>query len=254
MDRRKNLKEIIGKVPVPIDVTYITDERVGAPISQAKRNQMPMTFSIHYRGSRWDPGLTRRQARRILSTYEVQKGEPLKNARFSILGEVRDQLLPAVPGRNEGGVSPFATKLLVPPLTLLVNPEDVRYTYAKRYSEEFTGAVIPELWGDELDTFSASGRSGGFFTEKTGLTTVFRRGSFAFQNLFSLYLIYRNNGWTLDAKLRGRINTVGAVSVLYDSALYVGSFSRFTISEDATTPFWLNYSFDFTVRKTHRLK
>ena len=90
-----------------------------------------------------------------------------------------------------------------------------------------------------------------------------RNFSLSYENLLSLYLIYRNNGalWIPDYSdardaqtvKPNHMATVGSVYLYYDNVLYIGSFDSFQLSEDDTAPFTLSYSFDFTVRATFLL-
>ena len=94
-----------------------------------------------------------------------------------------------------------------------------------------------------------------------GLSRMTRNYSASYQNLLSLYLIYRNNGgiWTKDYTSQGVVQgdiftyrtnlaVVGSVYIYYDNIMYVGSFDNFSISESDDSPFSLEYNFSFTVR------
>lgn len=165
-----------------------------------------------------------------------------------------------------------------PPLQLLINPESFSVSNQKIISDgnwgrNGSGTGI-EHWGDAQDTISASGRVAGFFAQQSqgvngssgnspGLTRMARNFSMSYENLLSLYLIYRNNGalWipdNVDARdaqtvKPNMIATVGSVYIYYDSTLYIGSFDSFQLTEDDTAPFTLSYSFEFTVRATYLL-
>lgn len=145
---------------------------------------------------------------------------------------------------------------LIPPLVLLVNPSDftisarkvVNETYAKR-------GWIVEHWGEELDSISVSGRTGGFyvgnffFEKKSGLTRLNAINSAAYQNIMALYLIYKNNGYNYEKQFdRRRINTVGTIRMYYDWTTYYGSFRSFRLTEDAESPFQFSYTFEFVPR------
>lgn len=160
-----------------------------------------------------------------------------------------------------------------PPLKLLVNPESFKVSSQKIISDGNWGrngaGVGIEHWGDAQDTISVSGRVAGFYAIPTdnpangGLSRSARNFSESYQNLLSLFLIYRNNGgiWLEDfADAKGaqtvkpnNLALVGSVYIYYDSTIYIGSFDSFEISESDAAPFTLSYSFNFTVRDTFLL-
>jgi hypothetical protein len=151
-----------------------------------------------------------------------------------------------------------------PPLRMLVNPRSfaVKGTKIVQDGNWSRNGHIIEHWGDEQDKISASGRVAGFYAvdarnaNTPGLTRYARNFSMAWANLLSLYMLYKNNGGLY---LRDRISErtgghstdlslVGSIYIFYDDILYVGSFDSFNLTEDETTPFTAEYSFEFTVR------
>ena len=176
----------------------------------------------------------------------------------------------------------------VEPLTMLVNPKDLKFTMSKVNSSEFSRrGWITEQWGDNLDSISCSGVSGGFYTQEYGLTRKFMHNSANYQYLMSLFLIFQNNGveftnafniQTFAAKnqvdpkaLRSSIqentpaqepsisaevasrtyprpHTIGHILLTFDNYNFFGSFKDFSITEGAEDPFQLSYSFTFTIR------
>ena len=154
-----------------------------------------------------------------------------------------------------------------PPLRLLVNPRSFKNSLEKITSDGSWGRNGPiiEHWGEQMDKIEASGKIAAFYAldsnppgqltdNDPGLTRMVRNSSTAYQNLLSLYLIYRNNGgiWTEDfinpASTKTNLSIVGSIFIFYDNILYVGSFDNFTISESDEAPYSLEYSFSFTVR------
>ena len=143
-----------------------------------------------------------------------------------------------------------------PPLRLLVNPKQFDVKGAKIILDgnwSRRGAII-EHWGDEQDIISATGRVAAFYTRETGVTRTARQFSEAWRNLQSLYLLYKNNGGVYlqdpfdPTGKTSRLTYVGSIYIYYDGILYIGSFTNFSISEDETTPFTAEYSFEFQVR------
>lgn len=149
----------------------------------------------------------------------------------------------------------------VPPLRLLVNPKQFSVKGSKITSDgnwSRRGPVI-EHWGDEQDVLSASGKVAAFYTMEMGLSRVSRQYSQSWRNFYSLYLLYKNNGGIY---LRDpfdpsggtrRLTYVGSVYIFYDGILYIGSFNNFSITEGDTSPFSVEYSFEFNVRAAFML-
>ena len=166
-------------------------------------------------------------------------------------------------------ITALVTKILLdamantPPLQLMVAPQSFRVSGEKimgvgNYSR--TGPVI-EVWGDGQDKIEGSGKIAGFYAidmtngNGPGLNRTARAFSQSYQNLMSLYLLYRNNaGIYLGDFSQGNpdrfnyLSIVGSIYIYYDGVLYIGSFDSFNISEADATPFTLEYTFSFTVR------
>jgi len=163
-----------------------------------------------------------------------------------------------------------------PPLRLLVNPSSFKISSEKIVSDgNWTrNGPIVEHWGENQDKIEASGKVAAFFAidaaspnpnaegQSPGLTRGARQYSASYQNFLSLYLLYRNNAnlYTTgqdnsDSKTNflNRLSLVGSMYVYYDNTLYVGSFDNFNITESETSPYTLEYNFQFTVRATFLL-
>ena len=158
-------------------------------------------------------------------------------------------------------------KLLnTPSLTLLVNPERLSVTYAKRqqYQDRNRYNYIFQSWGEEQVRLSISGKAAGFvvgsqgigdvdvslFPSGTGAVNVSRtegvsgyqwaskQESAAWQNFMSLFQFYRNNGYIYDtvnkdvSSQRGSEAHlfIGTVEISYDQWVYVGNFENFQYS------------------------
>jgi len=149
-----------------------------------------------------------------------------------------------------------------PPLRLLVNPDKFGVKGEKIVADgnwSRNGPIV-EHWGDNQDTISGSGKLAGFFAMDTknasapGLTRYARNLSESWQNLQSLFLLYKNNGAIYLPEILGstggpqNLSMLGSIYIYYDNILYIGSFSSFNLSEEDTKPFTANYSFEFTVR------
>jgi murein DD-endopeptidase MepM/ murein hydrolase activator NlpD len=155
-----------------------------------------------------------------------------------------------------------------PPLRMLVNPQSFQVTAEKLIADGNWGrnGPIVEHWGDNQDKIEASGKVAAFFAQDAnnptgpGLSRTARQFSKSYQNLLSLWLIYKNNGgiWFPDPLVPGNsraknLSVVGSIYLYYDKILYIGSFDSFTLTETDSAPFTLEYSFSFTVRSWYLL-
>ncbi len=154
-----------------------------------------------------------------------------------------------------------------PPLRLLVNPQSFSVKGEKIVSDSGwsrNGATIIEHWGNAQEKISASGKVAGFYAIDAsngvgpGITRMARNASQAWQNFQSLQLFYANNGGihTTDATsstLARNLTMVGSIYIYYDSIMYIGSFDSFTVTESDTSPYTVDYSFEFTVRSAFLL-
>jgi len=150
-----------------------------------------------------------------------------------------------------------------PPLRLLINPQSFRVAADKLISDGNWGRTghIIEHWGENQDRIEGSGKVAAFFSldahegNSPGLTRTARQFSASYQNLLSLWLIYKNNGGIYfpdplvpSGSKAKNLSVVGSVYLYYDGILYVGSFDNFTLDETEENPFTLEYSFSFVVR------
>lgn len=144
----------------------------------------------------------------------------------------------------------FNPTSLFPTLYMHINPTSMGTGYQKKIHryQTFT-AQVEEHYGDELDTISCSGSTGGFILEEFGLTTAERSYSkpyFKFQDVLD---VYRNNGAIYDAT--GQIIKKGQVVMYYDPGTYYGFFEIFNYAEDALSPFRFTFDFVFKVEKSY---
>lgn len=154
-----------------------------------------------------------------------------------------------------------------PPLRLLVNPQSFRVSAEKLIASGGWGRNGPiiEHWGENQDKIEGSGKIAAYYSMEAnkpngGLTRAGRQFSTSYQNLLSLFLIYKNNGgvWfpdpLLPSNVRGNnLSVIGSVYLYYDNILYIGSFDSLNLSETDGAPFTLEYTFSFTVRAWYLL-
>jgi hypothetical protein len=163
-----------------------------------------------------------------------------------------------------------------PPLRLLVNPTSFKNGLEKILNDGNWGrnGPIVEHWGEQQDKLEASGKVAAFYSldavggpnqegdagNGPGLGRTARQFSASYQNLLSLWLIYKNNGGIWLSDLTEAVSTkpkslylLGSVYIYYDDILYIGSFDSFNLNEEEGVPFSLTYDFSFTVRASFLL-
>lgn len=154
-----------------------------------------------------------------------------------------------------------------PPLRMLVNPQSLSFRDSKITSDGNWGREGPiiEHWGDDQTKLSASGKVAAFYSMDVanasgpGLTRNSRNFSQSWQNFQALYLLYRNNGgvYLPDAasstERQKNLSLIGSMYIYYDNALHIGSFDNFNITETDSSPFTVEYSFDFSIRASFML-
>ena len=153
--------------------------------------------------------------------------------------------------------------LQTPPLTLLVNPNEMTTTYGKvqNYSDRSREGFIYQGWGESQPTISFSGTTGGFvaaanpngafpgITETSsvsGLQFASKRDSAAFQNFIALYQFYRNNGYIYDTVGKTEAHLmIGAIAIDYDQFTYVGHIESFEFSYQENMQHRIEWSMEF---------
>lgn len=161
--------------------------------------------------------------------------------------------------------------IATPPLTLLVNPEEMSINYTKKqvYQDRSRFNYIFQSWGEEQPRLSFSGFSAGFVagsdgnvvdfgdvelggvetTSVSGYQWASKRESAAWQNLMNLFTIYRNNGYIFNQLDRSEAHLfIGNVQIQYDQFVYLGQFENFNYSySEMKQHGGIPFSFDFTV-------
>jgi hypothetical protein len=163
--------------------------------------------------------------------------------------------------------------LATPPLTLLINPEQLQIQYTKKqiYQDRNRFNYIFQSWGEEQVRLSVTGKSAGFVVGAVGGAGTFEKthqgitptetdepsgyqyaskwDSAAWQNLMGLFAFYRNNGYIYDN--RGQPSSeahlfIGNIEITYDQWVYVGNFENFRYSyAEGKQHGAVEFSFDF---------
>lgn len=149
------------------------------------------------------------------------------------------------------------------PLVLLINPTTLEIKFTPKVMEQrvrWTGLgnaspYIFQVHHDELDVLTASGRSAMFMIEDVGLSRIQRKDSYAYKQIEDLVSLYRNNGVNRNKKANSStrpcaIDSVGRVKISYNEFMYTGHFSSLSITENDSSPFNVDFSFEFRVFNT----
>jgi len=150
------------------------------------------------------------------------------------------------------------------PLVLLINPTTLEIKFTPKIMEQrvrWTGfgrnpAYVFQAHHDELDVLTASGRSAMFMIDDKGLTRERRSETYGFNNIERLVMFYRNNGVNRNKKPDSSvvgpcaIDSVGKVIITFNEFMYKGYFSSFSVAENDSSPFNVDFNFEFKVFNT----
>lgn len=164
--------------------------------------------------------------------------------------------------------------LEAPPLTLLVNPNNMAISYmnVQGYATRTRDGYLFERWGEDQATISFSGSTGAFIagvanapgtnptlpqasgktTSPSGVQFASKRDSASWQNLMSLFQFYKSNGYIYDTLKGSEAHYfAGAVAIDYDQWTYVGHIESFNYSYDSTKPHHIDWSMEFKVDRMY---
>lgn len=147
--------------------------------------------------------------------------------------------------------SPFSrTRVLLPhSLVLHVNPSSLEEAYVQKVERFQTrGGWVEQHWGQDLTEMSAEASTGAFMNIYTGLSSVLRQRTIAWDRYRDLHDLYLNNGSVYDPF--GNIVLQGQVMILYDRGTYIGTFRTFEVEETDDSPFAFRINWTFKVEHT----
>lgn len=147
--------------------------------------------------------------------------------------------------------SPFDhTKALLPhALVMHVNPSSLSETHTKKVERIQTrGGWVEQHWPDELSEISGEGSTGAFMNLYTGLASVVRQNTIAWDRFRDLYDLFHNNGSVYDPY--GNIVLQGNLMLMFDRGTYVGYFRSFDFEETDDSPFAFRVNWTFKVQQT----
>lgn len=143
----------------------------------------------------------------------------------------------------------FAKVLLPHALVLHVNPRNFNPSMTKKIERIQTrGGFVEQHWGDDLTDLSADASTGAFVNIYTGLSSVLRQQTIAWDRFQDLYDLYKHNGSVYNPQ--GDVVLQGKVMLLFDRGVYLGHFTNFKFTETDSTPFSFNVSWTFKIEHT----
>jgi len=142
--------------------------------------------------------------------------------------------------------SPFDRRRVLLPhaLVLHVNPATFSENFNKRIERFQTrGGFVEQHWPDDLTEISADGSTGAFMNIYTGLASLLRHRTIAWDRFRDLYDLFHNNGSIHDPT--GNIVLQGQIMLMYDRGTFLGTFRTFAFEEIDESPyaFTLNWTF-----------
>lgn len=146
--------------------------------------------------------------------------------------------------------SPFNNRRVLLPhaLVMHVNPQNYSENHNKKVDRVQTRGGFCEFhWGDELTDINADGSTGAFMNIYTGLSSVLRQKTIAWDRYRDLHDLYRNNGSVYDPY--GNIVLQGNIMLMFDRGTYIGFFRTFEVEETSDQPFMFRISWSFKVEE-----
>lgn len=150
--------------------------------------------------------------------------------------------------------------IATPALAMLINPQEFSRSFEHQVdSPKGRRGHIVNMWLEKPMTISCKGVTAAQYAIAAdgsgGITHQRRIYSLSYQNLMSLVMLYRNNGYIYTQATSGSDTNNWGIPVLaagiyiyYDGHIYIGSFDDFSVTDAADKPFNLAYSWKFTVR------
>ncbi len=184
---------------------------------------------------------------------------PSANADFQRVGVPGEETGYVHPAQRRKGPVPLAFQVTSPlnrlrvlmphALVMHVNPSSLSETHMQKIERFQTrGGWVEQHWGNELTEVSADQTTGAFMNIYTGLTSVLRRQTIAWDRYRDLHDLYKNNGSLIDPA--GSIVLQGHVMLMYDRGTFLGTFRTFEVGEADDSPFAFKLSWTFKIEHT----
>lgn len=147
--------------------------------------------------------------------------------------------------------SPFnRLRVLLPhALVMHVNPRNLQESYNQKVERFQTrGGWQEQHWGQDLVEVSADASTGAFMNLYSGLSSVLRQRTIAWDRYRDLHDLYLHNGSVYDPF--GNIVLQGHVMLMYDRGTYIGTFRSFDVEETDDSPFAFKINWSFKIEHT----
>lgn len=142
--------------------------------------------------------------------------------------------------------------------TMLINPLNLNHGKTNSVSSVYTRrGFVTQLWGPNQDVLTSTGRTAVFMAGSAGVTTFYRKQSFAYLNFMAFVNAFKNNGYQIFDPTMSReavqlansrvIKLINGVEISYDMDVFTGHFNTFTLDEAAENPFIFDYNFEFII-------
>lgn len=185
---------------------------------------------------------------------------PSPNPDFDAVSVPGQTLAYAHPATNQAAkpiplafqvTSPFNSRTVLFPHALVVhvNPSNLQESSNQKIERIQTrGGFVEQHWGHELVELQADQSTGAFMNIRTGLTSVLRRKTIAWDKFRDLHDLFRHNGSVYDPF--GNIVLQGDIMLMYDKGIYLGTFRSFEWEDTEDTPFSFKFNWTFKVTQT----
>lgn len=144
--------------------------------------------------------------------------------------------------------SPFNRRTLLLPhaLVLHVNPMSLQETHNQKVERIQTrGGFVEQHWPHDMMEISADQSTGAFMNIHTGLTSVLRQQTIAWDKYRDLHDLFKNNGALHNPF--GEIVLQGSIMLMYDKGTYLGTFRNFEWEDTEEAPFSFKLNWTFKV-------
>jgi len=140
-------------------------------------------------------------------------------------------------------------------LVLHVNPSSMSVKYQKVIERIQTkGGWVEQHFGDGAQTIDFNNATGGFMRLYAGMSNITspaetqgtRRETLAYDSYLDLLAMFHNNGSVYDDA--DQVALQGTIKITFDEGVYLGQWTSFTMSEEASGPYQFQLTAGFEVQ------
>ena len=160
------------------------------------------------------------------------------------------------------GIDPNGNASAAPPAVyrFLINPSQMQVTRTVLDEQGMTRAGWQiGVWGEDSVQISLTGKTAGQYWS-FGITDKYEQYTESYRNLMQLQMVFENNGYWFEGEqlnegplaadfLRRRIKMHSDVELIVGNFIWSGMFDTLTISQNAETPFLLDFTISFVAWK-----